>query len=79
MRDLLEVQLEAIEALQTAEEKIERLINVISFTFSNTDEESTLLRKALRELVEISTLYGRVTIRHEILLKDDTRNTEKEG
>lgn len=79
MRDLLEVQLEAIEALQTAEEKIERLINVISFTFSNTDEESTLLRNALRELVEISTLYGRVTIRHEILLKDDTRNTEKEG
>jgi hypothetical protein len=79
MKDLLEVQLEAIEALQAAEERIEVFINIICLGSSKAGEDLAMLRKTLRELVAISTLYGKVQIRHEILLKDDTTNTEKEG
>lgn len=79
MKTLLEVQIEAIEALTEAEEKTEKLIEIICLKFPRNEEELRLLHKALRELVAINILYGRVQVRQETLLKDDTRNTEKEG
>jgi len=82
MRSLLETQLSAIEAIQFTEEQTEKIIEDICCVYGTTEYNTAFLNKALRDLVSISILYGKVITRHEMLLKDDRNigeNPQKEG
>ncbi len=80
MADMLENQIRASLAIQRAEEAINNCIFLLKVKYTGiTELDGDRFVEELTQLCSTARSLGRLEEIHENLLKDDQRNTEKEG
>lgn len=78
--NLLEQQIEAAVLLEESKEDIQKSVNMILDMYSKPDTgERGQLQALLLSVMKLCISTARLEYVHQKLLKDDTRDTEKEG
>jgi len=78
--DLLEQQVEAAILIEESVEDMQKTLNMIidRYSIPNTEERGQL-QALLLSLMKLCRSTARLEYIHQKLLKDDTRNIEKDG